>query len=330
MDAIAELGELALASRLRRLSELMMREASELYGELGVDFQARWFALFHTLHRRGPMSVTQLGEALGLSHPAVGKIAEPLIRRGLVRQRKDPGDERRRLLSLTPSGTRLRDSLEPVWEQIRGAARELLDEAGVDLLSDLRKVEAVFSERTVVDRVRHQLGLPARTRLQILDYRPAYKKHFKSLNEQWLSRYFSIEESDARVLNDPNRRILKKGGHILFAVLDGEVVGTCALLRHKEDLYELGKMAVAPSARCRGIGTALVRAAMHRAAESGADWLYLQTSPRLRNAVRLYRRLGFRAVRRGPLPRDAYVRHSVVMRRSVVGCGANAAEENPS
>lgn len=330
MDVIAELGELALASRLKRLSELLMKEASELYEELGVDFQARWFALFHALDRQGPMSVTELAEALGLSHPAIGKIAEQLIRRRLVQQYTDPLDERRRLLTLTGHGRKLRTQLAPVWSEIRGAARDLLAQAGVDLLSDVQKVEAAFSERTVMDRVRDRLNLPPRTRLEIVDYRPAYKKHFKSLNEEWLVRQFAVEDGDAKVLNDPNRQILKKGGHILFALLDGEVVGTCALLRHAESWYELSKMAVTPYARDRGAEAALVRAAMERAAMSGADWLYLQTNPRLREAGKPYRRLGFRVVKRGPLPPDICGRHSVVMRCSLSDCRAETTEEEPS
>lgn len=330
MDVVAELGELALASRLRRLSELLMKEASELYEELEVDFQARWFALFHTLHHQGPMSVTELAEALGLSHPAISKIAEQLIRRRLLQQHTDPKDERRRLLALTSDGQRLRKRLAPVWREIRGAARDLLTQAGVDLLSDLQKVEAAFFERTVMDRVRDRLNLPPRPRLQIVDYRPAYKKHFRSLNEEWLLRYFAVEECDAKILNDPNRQIIKKGGHILFALLDGEVVGTCALLHHGEGQYELSKMAVAPRARRRGIGAALVGAVIERGAGLGAHWLYLRTSPRLEEAVRLYRRLGFRVVRRGPMPPDAYRRHTIVMRRGVAGYRTRTAEERPS
>jgi DNA-binding MarR family transcriptional regulator/GNAT superfamily N-acetyltransferase len=327
MDVIAELGELALASRLRRLSELLMKEASDLYKELAVGFQARWFALFHTLHRRGPLSVTELADALGLSHPAIGKIAEQLIRKELIRQYADPNDERRRLLELTADGRRLHKRLSPVWREIRRSAVDLLDEAGVDLLADLERVEAALSERSVMDRVRDRLKLPPRTRLEIVDYRPAYKKHFRSLNEEWLSRYFCVEPRDAEVLSDPNRQILKKGGHILFALLDGRVVGTCALIRHGAGQYELSKMAVAPLARRRGVGTALVDAAMKRVAGTGADWLYLQTSPRLREAARLYRRVGFRVTKGDLLPRNAYRRHSIVMRRRVTDCPTTTTEE---
>ena len=43
MDLIAQLGELALASRLHRLADGLQRDVTDLYAELGLDFQARWF-----------------------------------------------------------------------------------------------------------------------------------------------------------------------------------------------------------------------------------------------------------------------------------------------
>jgi DNA-binding MarR family transcriptional regulator/ribosomal protein S18 acetylase RimI-like enzyme len=317
VDVITELRELALASRLRRLSELMMKDASALYGDLGIEFEARWFATFYALAKKSPMAVTELAHALGMTHPAITNLANQLIKRGLVQELRDPRDERRRLLQLTPRAMQLRDKLAPVWEEIRRAARALLDEVGVDLLGDLQRVESAFAERTVADRARTRLALPPRKRVEIVEYRPAYKKHFRALNERWLKECFTVEKEDARLLNDPNRQILKKGGEIVFALLDSEVVGTCALLCHKGNILELSKMAVAPEARRRGIGTALAGAVLARARDTGARWLYLQTNPRLRPANRLYRRLGFRRVSRSPLPPDTYRRHSVVMRLSL-------------
>ncbi len=309
-----ELGEMALASRLRALSETLMQDAAALYTELGIEFEPHWFGLFQALRRRSQMGVVELSQTLGMSHPAVRKTADQLISRNLVRESRDRRDERRRLLGLTPRGRRLARRLAPIWEAFRASAAETLEEAGVDLLADLKRVEVVCAGKSIADRVRARLGLPLHPTVRIVDYCPAYKKHFKALNQAWLREHFAIEPSDARILGDPNRRILKRGGAILFALEGDRVVGTCALLRHCDGQHELTKMAVAPAARGRGIGTALVRAAIARAQHLGADVLYLQTSPRLRAAGRLYRRLGFRRLARSPLPPAAYGRGGVTMR----------------
>ena len=317
-DIFSELRELALASRFRRLSETMMEEGEELYAELGVDFKPRWFPAFHALNRRAPLAVGELAAALGLSHTAVANIVGEMARAGLVRAAGDSsGDRRRSLYALTPKGKRTFKRLEPVWREIGRAARELLAETDTDLLSGIERFERAFARRSVVDRVRERLHLPPRRRLEIVDYRPAYKKHFRSLNEEWLREHFAIEGEDARVLADPMGRIVRRGGVVLFALWDGEVAGTCALRRDPTGLVELCKMAVRADLRRHGIGSALLAAAMERARSMGARELYLRTSHELRGAIRLYRRAGFRRIARDPLGCCHMCRESVTMKKSL-------------
>jgi DNA-binding MarR family transcriptional regulator/N-acetylglutamate synthase-like GNAT family acetyltransferase len=314
MDIVTQLAELALATRLKRLSEWLQRDVSQIYRELDTEFEARWFAFMYALTQESPQTVTELARTLGLSHPAINQIASQLLRRGLIRQSRDRRDERKRLLHLSAGGRRLCQRLEPVWREIRLANAELLTETGVDLLDDLARIESALQRRSMAERVRARLGLPTASRLAIVPYRPAYKKHFQALNRQWLEQYFTIEAHDARMLDDPNGQIVKRGGTVLFALLDGEVVGTCALLDHGQQIWELAKMAVTPGARGQGIGRALALAVCERARGAGGRFLYLQTSPQLEAACALYRKLGFRRVKHNPLPEADYCRCTIAMR----------------
>ena len=313
MDLITELGELALASRLRRLADTLQKDVTDVYGELGIDFQARWFPVLVALRDAEPMPVTALAARLGLTHQAVSKTARLLTARGLVREVADPGDARRKRVALSREGRTLCRRLDRVWQEIRLANRELLREAGVDLLADLDRLETDLAGRSMADRVRERLGLAARDPVRIEDYRPSYKKHFRRLNELWLEEHFAVEPDDRRVLDDPNGRIVRRGGAVLFALRDETVAGTCALLRHDRDTWELAKMAVDPAHRGHGLGRRLAHAAIDRVREAGAPRLWLRTSPRLRAAGRLYRSLGFRRVRRHPFPDDAFTRETFAM-----------------
>ena len=67
--------------------------------------------------------------------------------------------------------------------------------------------------------------------LQIVTFDPAYRDDFKRLNVAWLTRYFRVEPIDERVLGVPEAEILEPGGEILFAMLEGVMVGTVALRR---------------------------------------------------------------------------------------------------
>jgi DNA-binding MarR family transcriptional regulator/N-acetylglutamate synthase-like GNAT family acetyltransferase len=313
-DVITQLRELALASRLKRLSERLMRDVSGIYDELSVVFKARWFPVLYALGQESPRSVTELAQTLRLTHPAINQIVTEMVRRGLLLRSRDAVDERKRLLSLTAKGEDTIRRLEPVWEEIRIANAEFMDEVGVDLLDVLGRIEAGLDRRGMYERVRERLDLPPRGEVEIVGYRPAYKKHFRALNEEWLRRYFGIEEEDERLLADPNRRIVRKGGAILFARLENEIVGTCALLRRPGAEFELAKMAVTERHQGRGIGRQLALAAIEHARRSGARAIVLMTSPELERACALYRKLGFREVDGYAVEKGKYCRCSIAMR----------------
>jgi len=69
------------------------------------------------------------------------------------------------------------------------------------------------------------------TKLSFRKYIPADTMLFKSLNIEWLDKFFVIEPFDELVLSNPQSEILEKGGYILMAELEKEVVGTFAFLR---------------------------------------------------------------------------------------------------
>lgn len=325
MDLINDLRELALASRLKRLSDLLMRDVAAIYEDLDVDFMPRWFPVFQALGDGSARGVTETAQMLGLTHPAVNQVVTDLVKHGHVERRRDPADERRILLSLTDKGRETHRVLTPVWEEIRRCSADLLADAGCDLLGDLAAVERAFGQRSMGDRVRERLDMPRDRAVRIADYRPAYKKHFASLNREWLEEHFSVEDHDRRLLDDPNRMVLRKGGAILFALHRDDVVGTCALLSRGAGVFELTKMAVTSSHRGMGIGRQLAEAVLEKARELGARTVVLATSPELKAALNLYTTLGFRQVESGPADWEEYERCSISMQLDLVqGVGAVA------
>jgi ribosomal protein S18 acetylase RimI-like enzyme len=90
-------------------------------------------------------------------------------------------------------------------------------------------------------------------------------------------------------------------GEVLVAVADGELLGTVMLqpwgpaseIGRGPDEVELRALAVAPGAQGRGIGRALLAAAVDRARALGCHHLVLSTQPAMRAAQALYRSAGF-------------------------------------
>lgn len=140
--------------------------------------------------------------------------------------------------------------------------------------------------------------------IEIADYRAEFKTGFRQLNEEWISKHFTMEASDYKALDDPEGYILAGGGHIVVALRNQEVVAVCALIRmaDPEFDFELAKMAVSPAARGQGIGEMLARAVIDRARSTGAKKIYLESNTVLAPAIKLYEKLGFRRISGKPTP----------------------------
>jgi putative acetyltransferase len=135
---------------------------------------------------------------------------------------------------------------------------------------------------------------------------------FRTLNEEWITRYFALEASDRKTLENPGA-ILAKGGRILMVYVDGAAVGCVALIAMGDGLYELSKMAVSPELRGLGIGRKLILYAIAQAREMGVVRLFLGSNSKLANAVHLYESVGFVHVPAERLPNMGYARADVFM-----------------
>jgi predicted GNAT family N-acyltransferase len=95
----------------------------------------------------------------------------------------------------------------------------------------------------------------------------------------------------------------------LVGVQDGRVVATCRVL-HDGDTAKLGRMAVAASARRRGIASRLLAAAEAHARTAGAARIALAAQT---GALGLYERAGYAA--RGERFLDAGIEHLMMDKR---------------
>jgi putative acetyltransferase len=136
---------------------------------------------------------------------------------------------------------------------------------------------------------------------------------FRTLNEEWITRYFTLEKADRETLGDPENKVLKKGGYIFMAYLGEQAIGCVALIPTEPGTYEVSKMAVSPELRGLGIGRRLLQHALSHAKRIGAKRLFLASNSRLENAVHLYESIGFRHVPAEKLPPSEYVRSNVFM-----------------
>ena len=148
--------------------------------------------------------------------------------------------------------------------------------------------------------------------MEIVEFEPRHAAAFKALNEAWIGKYFTLEPKDREVLDDPQGKIIAKGGRIFMAIEDGAAVGCVALLKMPDGGYEVAKMTVSERLRGSGLGRRLMERCIEAGAEDGAPRLYLETNSSLAPALALYRATGFSDL--APVETD-YVRADVFMER---------------
>jgi GNAT superfamily N-acetyltransferase len=149
--------------------------------------------------------------------------------------------------------------------------------------------------------------------IHIREFQPGDEPAFRRLNEEWIIRYFRMEEKDEISFQDPQKTILCSGGRIFFAMEGDRYVGCCALVRTGEDEFEVAKMAVTPASQGAGIGRTLLLATIAAGREAGGRRLYLETNHKLTAALRLYEALGFKHLPPDRMQSSPYERADVFM-----------------
>lgn len=302
MDFYDKLGPVALGSRLRRLSERMGEDAAQIFEIYGSAMQPRWFPVAKALAILKEATVSTLAEEIGQTHASVSQIVTSMKRGGFVHCERGEKDNRKTYVSLSEKGQSAMKRVDIQCEDVGRAVDELLSESSHDLWRALSDFETALARSSIIERTKSFRKQRETQALRIVEYEPRYADAFRSLNEEWIQRYFQMEETDRQQLSNPEKAIIEKGGSVLVALLEETPVGVVALIPHGEQCLELAKMAVSPRAQGRGIGEALASKAIENAKASGAKRVYLESNSALKPAIALYQKLGFRHVKSEPSP----------------------------
>ncbi len=301
-DLISDGGHLFLATRMKRLAERIQADALTVCMGAGSVIQPSQCALLIALEHGEAATVTSLTHALGQSQPTVTRAVTRLVRSGLVETSTPDHDQRQRTVRLTPAGhAAVANARTQIWPQVEAAAAELTADLSGSFLDQLAQIEVRLAERPLHARGKAAAPAPS-DRLSIVEYRDDLAQAFRDINAEWITAMYSLEPTDADVLDHPRKRIIDGGGAILF-VEDATLglVGACALQKTGPRDFELTKMGVLERARGRKLerargrkaGEFLLRAVIERALQMGAQNLYLLSNKKSAAAIHLYEKLGF-------------------------------------
>ncbi|MCL7987413.1 helix-turn-helix domain-containing GNAT family N-acetyltransferase [Sphingobacterium sp. lm-10] len=304
MNVFERTGKMALGSRLRSLTAKFTDDGAGIYGLYDMEFVPKWFPVFFVLSEDGEKTITEIALEIGHSQPSVTKIIKEMAMTGLVKNNLKSKDKRKNVVGLTEKGIALTEKLKELYLDVDSAVENAINQATFNLWEAVAEWEFLLEQKSLLKRVQEQKKLRESKNVQIVDYTPKYKTAFKSLNAEWISKYFEMEEADYKVLDNPEKHILGEGGKILVALYNNEPHGVCALLKMDDPQYdfEMAKMAVSPNAQGKNIGMLLGKAIIEKAKEMGASKIYLESNTILKPAINLYYKLGFQKISGHPSP----------------------------
>lgn len=132
--------------------------------------------------------------------------------------------------------------------------------------------------------------------VEIIQYDNIYAEDFKSLNLEWLDKYHLTESHDLYYLDNPIKTIIEKAGFIWLAKVGEKVIGSAALLKMGDDVFELSKMSVTADYQGKGIGRLLIQTCLTKAKNLGSKKILLFSNHQLQTAIGLYEKFGFKHI----------------------------------
>ncbi len=132
--------------------------------------------------------------------------------------------------------------------------------------------------------------------MNIIPFEAQYAKDFKQLNIAWLEKYFWVEPHDEEVLGKPEKYIIKPGGQIFLVKEGNDIIGTVALMKIEDNIFELTKMAVTPAAQGKSVGQKLMVHTLEYARKQGWQKLIIYSNRKLENAIHIYKKFGFKEI----------------------------------
>lgn len=296
MDFFEQTGKLAIGSRLRMLTDKVTADAAMIYEMFGINLKPKWFPVFFVLSRGEAKTITSIAKEIGHSHPSVSNIIKEMVAKGIVKETKDKSDGRINRVVLSAKGKKMSDSFFEQCVDVTAAVERIIQQTQNDLWKAIEEWEIQLSEKSLLDRVKEEKRLRESKDIKVVPYDFCYRSAFRSLNEEWITAHWKMEEADYKALDHPQEYILDKGGYIFVALYKDKPVGVCALCKLDDPTYdyELAKLAVSPEVQGKGIGILLCETVICKAKELHARKIFLESNTLLKPAIRLYRKLGFK------------------------------------
>lgn len=150
--------------------------------------------------------------------------------------------------------------------------------------------------------------------MKIIQFEERYRRDFIDFNTDWIvSNFGFLEKHDIETFEKIDDE-LRKGAMIFFAVENDAALAACMAMPMSETTWEICKLASNKNVPHKGAGSAVFKASMDWAVEHGAQRLFILSNSKLKPALHIYKKFGFKEVK---LDNYEYVRGDIAFEYKV-------------
>ena len=132
--------------------------------------------------------------------------------------------------------------------------------------------------------------IQAETQEQVKDAKALFLEYAKSLNFD-----LCFQDFDKELASLPGDYTPPEG-RLLIAMQNNQVAGCVALRKFEDNICEMKRLYVKPEFRGMKIGKLLAERILEEAKSIGYKKMYLDTVPSMKEAIQLYKNLGFNEI----------------------------------
>ncbi len=151
-NKINQVGALAISTRMQRLADAFRKDGEQIYKLFNIDFQPKWFPVIITLKNGESLTITELADEIGYAHPSTISLLKELEKNKLIVSKKDKMDERKRLISLSKTGTELVKKMDPIWDFMKEGIDSIINTQN-NLLKAIEEVENKLQQQSYFQKV---------------------------------------------------------------------------------------------------------------------------------------------------------------------------------
>lgn len=154
-DFLKELKTAGYTARIKRISDSIMYDSRKVYASINLDIEPNWHLIFLLLRQEKKLTVTEISEILGFSHPAIVKIVKKMKAKHYLISHTDDKDSRKQLIQLSEKAIKALPKLEEEWEKIKQVLDTIIDK---DLAVLLDKLESKLQEKSLFQTYKDYTG----------------------------------------------------------------------------------------------------------------------------------------------------------------------------